>query len=223
MPTFVLRRDAPLTAEEAGRLPAAATTPDEPGVVARALVEAPIAELCAFAAQLARAVPDATFEVHVPAAQATVAPGEAPTVASGEAALVPADQVDAAFMEQDPWALLDRGDVATALRRFEAGYELDSEGRDRVFSLSRSGDPAEVALSVDVARLTGYKSFIMNIRRMAGHNDPRIREACAKAMGALGGNALLIPLERLGEDKVPAVRDAAKAAIAEIEARHARR
>ncbi|MCB9745081.1 MAG: HEAT repeat domain-containing protein [Alphaproteobacteria bacterium] len=227
MPTLILRRAHPLTAAEASRLPPACSIPDVDDVVARADVQAPLADLLALAAAMGRAVPDARFEAHVPASSAAV-DGLAVESLRGEEigeALVPAAEEplgpeDEDFTALDPWALLDEGDVNRALARFQLGWELDSVGRDRVFRMGRHPDPAKNAIALHIARHTDYKSYIMHARRLAGHDDPRVREAAALAIGALGGPSQTVLLEKMrDQDKVPAVREAAQAGLRDIESR----
>lgn len=227
MPSLILRRATPLTAAEASRLPPACKIPDHDDVVARADVEAPLAELLALAAAMGRAVPDARFEAHVPASSASVdgLAVEALTAEDIGAALVPASE-DAQqapgedFSTLDPWELLDAGDVNRALARFQLGWTLESEDRDRIFRLAKHPEAAKNAIALHIARHTDYKSFIMHARRLAQSEDARVREAAALAIGALGGPSQEPLLETIRDnDKVPAVRQAAQAGLDDIASR----
>ncbi|MCB9741322.1 MAG: HEAT repeat domain-containing protein [Alphaproteobacteria bacterium] len=227
MPTLILRRAKPLTAAEASRLPPACHIPDEDDVVARVDVEAPLAELLALAAAMGRAVPDARFEAHVPASAASVdgLDVEALTAEDIGAALVPASEEapEASaedFASLDPWELLDQGDVNRSLARFQLGWKLESEDRDRIFRMARHPDPAKNAIALHIARHTDYKSFIMHARRLVQSEDARVREAAALAIGALGGPSQEPLLEKIrDEDKVPAVRKAAQVGLDDIASR----
>lgn len=226
MPLFVLHRDTALSPAEIDRLPAGCAVAEGAGPVARSEVEGNLAELIAHAVAMARAVPDAELEILVPAVRAKVtarvAHGE-----SAEAALVPVQDpgepapVDDAEGQDDvdPWTLVNQGKIAEAERIFAAGYTVDAVAREKILALTRNPDPVRVALGVRIARLVNYRTFVMNVRQLADHADPKVRVEVALALGALGGRSLLLPLEKLQKDKNAEVRQAATDSIKRIETR----
>ncbi len=150
------------------------------------------------------------------AAQPPVGNGEGgdaePAAEAGPAEGAVPPPPEPALRREDPWALLDAGERDRALAAL-AGRDLDSLGRDRVRELARSGEAADLVLACDIARLTGWRSFATNLRRLVGHAEPSVRAAAARALGVLGGPALVITLRRLLADEDEAVRAAAEEAI----------
>ena len=233
MPVLLLRRDAPLTDAERARLPAGTASVNEPGgVIARLTVDGEQGRVISAAVALARSVPDAEFVVRVPATEASVGgvagvAGVAATT-SGSTAIVPADspaQADGAAPEEaaeqdfvDPWVALDRGERDRAMRRF-AAVPLSAEGRERVRRMVLSANPVEVIDALRIARVTDFKSFFSNARRVSDHSDPGVRAESALAIGSLAGFSQLTLLEKMLKDPDASVRDAAKQAIQFINAR----
>lgn len=234
MPTFILHRDRPLTEEEWGRLPqGAVVVTDTTDVVARADVDGPLLDLLVFTAQVARAVPDARLVLRLSAAVSDVAagspqvsavqtlpvpsdPSAAPTTPSAAGAGVPSDP---ALLREDPWALLDKGEIARAEQRFALGYELDMTGRDRVREMFNSTDPATSALGCRLAGYTNWKSFVTTLRRAVDHADVRVRRDAITAIGKLAGPALVPAVEDKLKDPSPEVQAAASEALARIRSR----
>lgn len=231
MPTFVLHRATALTEEEWTRLPRGAeAVNDGTDMVARAEVDGPLLDLLVFTAALARAVPDGRLLIRLSAAIADVAAGAAATTAlqtvqqDAGAEPPPVLEVveaadDPALKREDPWALLDRGDLARAERRFAMGYELDMTGRDRVRELFNSTDPATSALGARLAGYTNWKSFVTTLRRAVDHADVRVRRDVVIAIGKLAGPAMVPALEDRLRDPSPEVQAAARDAIARIRTR----
>ncbi len=231
MPVLLLRRDAPLTDAERARLPAGATSVNEPGgVIARLTVDGEQSRVISAAVALARAVPDAEFVVRVPATEASVggvagvagvaaAPVVTDSPAQPEGAegdTAPAEAAEQDFV--DPWVALDRGERDRAMRRF-AAVPLSADGRERVRRMVLSANPVEVIDALRIARVTDFKSFFSNARRVSDHSDPGVRAESALAIGSLAGFSQLTLLEKMLKDPDASVREAAKQAISFINAR----
>lgn len=231
MPVLLLRRDAPLTDAERARLPAGTASVNEPGgVIARLTVDGELSRVISAAVALARSVPDAEFVVRVPATEASVSgvAGVAGLAATTSTAVVPSDApaqaegaADGAEAEQDfvdPWVALDRGERDRAMRRF-AAVPLSADGRERVRRMVLSANPVEVIDALRIARVTDFKSFFSNARRVSDHSDPGVRAESALAIGSLAGFSQLTLLEKMQKDPEASVREAAKQAIQFINAR----
>ncbi|MCK6520577.1 hypothetical protein L6R49_03960 [Myxococcota bacterium] len=228
MPVLLLRRDAPLNDAERARLPAGATSVNEPGgVIARLTVDGETSRVISAAVALARAVPDADFVVRVPATEASVsgvagAQGVAAVVSDAPAqAEVAGEEAPAEAAEQDfvdPWVALDRGERDRAMRRF-AAVPLTADGRERVRRMVLSANPVEVTDALRIARVTDFKSFFSNARRVSDHSDPAVRAEAAMAIGSLAGFSQLTLLEKMQKDPDATVREAAKQAIQLINTR----
>jgi HEAT repeat protein len=117
----------------------------------------------------------------------------------------------------DPWDFLDAGNEAEALDLFE-GAALDMAGRDRVRELLMSTDPKEVVLACKIARLTNWRSLVMNLRRFLGHADTNVRREVVVTLGALAGPSMTHFVQRLEKDPSPEVRDAVAAALLQLDA-----
>ncbi len=234
MPGFVLYRETPLTEEEWVRLPRGCEVVSAgSGVVARAEVDGPLMELLHFVAALARAVPDARLVIRQNAAVTDVSAGlpqvtaleTLPVLSEGaepgavgqEAA--PDVPVDPALIREDPWELMDRGEIERAEKRFALGFELDMAGRDRVRDMFNSTDPATSAMGARLAGYTNWKSFVNILRRGLDHGDVRVRRDCVTAIGRLAGPALVPAIEEKTKDPSPEVAQAAREALKRITSR----
>lgn len=233
MPGFILYRDHALSEEEWGRLPSGCeVVTDGSDMVARAEVDGPLMELLHFSAALARAVPDARLVIRQNPAVLDVS-GSAPKVeametlpalSDGQAQTPPpgGDQeipADPALIREDPWELLDKGELARAEQRFRMGYELDMVGRDRVRDMFNSTDPATSAMGARLSGYTNWKSFVTTLRRGLEHADVRVRRDCVTAIGKLAGPALVPAIEERLRDPSPEVQQAAREALKGIASR----
>ncbi len=233
MPVLLLSRTRALTPAEVRLLPKGCVATDgAEGVVARAEVDLPLAGLLGYAVAMGRAVPDAFFAVQesrgegrlpIPSVD-TAAPMAAPaarTAASAAAAAAspaaptaaPADEV---ITETDPWKLVDAGQIADAERVFAAGNALDPAGRERCRRLHTSGYPEEVALGCRIARLTNWRSIVVNLRPLLKHEHPSVRRDAAEAIGVLAGPSMAATVRLLIDDPDAEVKAAARAALARL-------
>jgi len=203
MPILLLSRPKPLTAVEARARPKGCEPVDgDGGVVARAEVDLPLGGLLGYAVAMGRAVPDALFSVL-----------EAQVIAKPPADDAPSDAV---ITETNPWALVDARRLADAERVFAAGNGLDAAGRDRCRLLLSAADSAEVALGCRIARVTNWKSIVVNLRPLLRHDHPAVRRDAAAAIGALAGPSMAAAVRPLLEDPDAEVKAAAKEAFARL-------
>lgn len=208
---MLLSRPRPLTPAEMKLLPkGAVATNGGDGVVARAEVDLPMGGLLGYAVALGRVAPDALFSVL-----------DLPVVANPDRgapdpAAAPPPAPEEVITETDPWKLVDAGDIPKAERVFAAGVGLDVQGRDRCRRLLNSGDPGEVALGCRVARLTNWKSIVVNLRPLLRHPHPWVRRDAAEAIGVLAGPSMAATLRPLLTDPDAEVKTAATAALARL-------
>lgn len=197
MPTILLSRPAPLSADELADLP----LPLVPsalgdGVIARATVELPLPDLAALCFLLGQRYPDGALTVEE-TSLATIppAPVEAPPV--------------------DPWesAAQGRYDEAVALLQ---GKELQSAHRDRLRLWMGSSDPGQAAFVCRAAQATNWKAAATSLRGMLGHRDAGVRIAACEAIAALAGPSMGPSLRPLQQDPDPAVRKAAEAGLKKL-------
>ncbi|MES2640990.1 MAG: HEAT repeat domain-containing protein [Myxococcota bacterium] len=223
MPILLLSRPRPLTSAEIRLLPKGCVATDGAGgLVARADLDLPLAALLGYAVAMGRAVPDAFFGVQEHAAAPVVDTG-APAPDGTRAVAVPppaaapaAAPPEETITETDPWKLVDAGKVAEAERVFASGNGLDPAGRDRCRRLQSSGDPEEVALGCRIARLTNWKSIVVNLRPLLKHAHPAVRRDAAEAIGALAGPSMAATVRLLINDPDAEVKAAAVAALARL-------
>ncbi len=207
MPILLLSRPKPLTPAEAKALPRGCVAVDgSGGVVARAEVDLPLGGLLGYAVAMGRAVPDALFSVEDLVAVAPVAVESAPVGDAGGEVIT----------ETDPWALVDAGRPADAERVLAAGNGLDQHGRERCRALIMDRDPARAALGCRIARITNWKSIVVNIRPLLRHDHPTVRRDAAEAIGALAGPSMAQAVRALVDDPDAEVRAAARAALARL-------
>jgi hypothetical protein len=188
-------------------------------VVARADVDLPLGGLLGYAVAMGRAVPDALFSVQdlpviaplQPEEAAAAVPASAPPVAAAPSA--PQDDV---ILEVDPWKLVDAGKWADAERVFASGNGLDPAGRDRCRRMLGSRDPAEVAFGCRIARVTSWRSIVVNIRPLLRHDHPAVRRDAVEAIGVLAGPSMMAAVRPLLDDPDAEVKAAAQAAAARL-------
>lgn len=209
MASLDILRSRPLGPAERARLPEGVTCLGGEGErVAHILAPEDPAALVALVLALARALPDCRVlwveTALEPAAQSVPPPGAPPPPRPAGAAA------------GDPWKLVESGEVEAGLRLL-SGTDLDGRGRDYVRSMLQDTDPARLALACRIARVTGWRSSVSNIRRLLDHGDKRVRLAAIEAVGALAGPGLVPALLRLSGDPNPEIQAAAAAAVQTIE------
>ncbi len=213
-----LRRGRPLDMGEIGRLPNGCVAVSGDGdLIARAQVQLPTSQLVALAVAMARAIPDSRFEVEDPDGHSrSVSPERfsSPQLPApvGDAASGASAPPSPSRASGNPWSLLAAGKVSEAEAAFD-GIPLDSGGRDRVRAMLRSTQPAKVAQGCRIARLTGWRSAVHNLRPHLRHADADVRLDAAQAIGALAGPAMEPALRPLLADPSPEVREATASAI----------
>lgn len=116
----------------------------------------------------------------------------------------------------DPWTLWDDGDSAAAEAAFTT-HTLDSDGRARVRAMLQSPATDQIVYGCRIARLTGWRSTTMALRRLLSHEDASVREAAVRAVGALAGPALIRSVRVLVQDNNSQVRAAAMSALLSLE------
>ncbi|MDP2305472.1 MAG: HEAT repeat domain-containing protein [Pseudomonadota bacterium] len=217
MPILLLSRPRPLTAAEKRLLPKGCVATDgAEGVVARADLDLPLAGLLGYAVAMGRAVPDAFFGVQEAAAAPAVDTGAPAPEGTAVASSAMPDAPEETITESDPWRLVDGGKIPQAERVFASGNGLDPVGRDRCRRLQASGDPEEVALGCRIARLTNWKSIVVNLRPLLKHAHPSVRRDAAEAIGALAGPSMAPTVRLLINDPDAEVKAAAIAALARL-------
>lgn len=235
MPTFILHRDRPLQEEEWSHLPRGCeVVTDGSDVIARADVDGPLLELLHFVALLARAIPDARLVIRQTAAVLDLGAGAPrvagvqtlptlaePSTSRGLESATSSSEVpaDPALLREDPWELMDRGEVVRAEQRFALGFELDMAGRDRVRDMFNSTDPATCALGCRLAGYTNWKSFVTTLRKATEHADVRVRRDAVTSIGKLAGPAMVPVIEARLKDPSPEVQQAAREALIRISSR----
>jgi hypothetical protein len=231
MPILLLSRPKALTVAEKKLLPKGCVATDgDGGVVARADVDLPLGGLLGYAFALGRAVPDAFFSVQdlpavaapgapdpeAPAARAPAAPAPTAPAAALPAPASAPPPADDVITETDPWKLVAAGQIAQAERVFSAGNGLDSAGRDRCRALLNSRTPEDAALGCRIARMTGWRSIVINLKPLLAHAHPEVRRDAAAAIGALAGPSMAAVLRPLLNDPDAEVKKAAGEALAKL-------
>lgn len=155
----------------------------------------------------------------------SLTPAPAPSVSAARSQPTPAptspppEPLPVTAAGTDRYARAEREPWASVCALFPAD-SLDMDGRDRVREMLQSQRVASIVAGCNISRTTGWKTTVQTMRRLVTHPEPSVRMAAASGIGALAGPAMEHLLVRLVEqDAVPAVREAATAALAELRSR----
>ena len=110
------------------------------------------------------------------------------------------------------WDYVDAGQTDVALSMIAQQPRLDHDSQMKARELMQSDDPEKAVFVCFAARQFQWKSWVLSIRKLFKHVDPRVRAAAVSAVGELAGPSLAPSVYLMLSDADPDVRGAAEAA-----------
>ena len=110
------------------------------------------------------------------------------------------------------WDYVDAGQTDVALSMIAQQPRLDHDSQTKARELMQSDDPEKAVFVCFAARQFQWKSWVLSIRKLFTHVDPRVRAAAVSAVGELAGPSLAPSVYPMLSDADPDVRRAAEAA-----------
>ena len=110
------------------------------------------------------------------------------------------------------WDYVDAGQTDVALSMIAQQPRLDHDSQMKARELMQSDDPEKAVFVCFAARQFQWKSWVLSIRKLFKHVDPRVRAAAVSAVGELAGPSLAPSVYPMLSDADPDVRRAAEAA-----------
>ena len=110
------------------------------------------------------------------------------------------------------WDYVDAGQTDVALSMIAQEPRLTHDAQMKARELLQSEDPEKVVFICFAARQFEWKSWVLSIRKLFTHVDPRVRSAAVSAVGELAGPSLAPSVYPMLSDADPDVRRAAEAA-----------
>ena len=110
------------------------------------------------------------------------------------------------------WDYVDAGQTDIALSMIAQEPRLKHDDQMKARELMQSDDPEKAVFICFAARQFQWKSWVLSIRKLFTHVDPRVRAAAVSAVGELAGPSLAPSVYPMLSDADPDVRRAAEAA-----------
>ena len=110
------------------------------------------------------------------------------------------------------WDYVDAGQTDVALSMIAQEPRLTHDAQMKARELMQSDDPEKVVFICFAARQFQWKSWVLSIRKLFAHVDPRVRAAAVSAVGELAGPSLAPSVYPMLSDSDADVRRAAQTA-----------
>lgn len=110
------------------------------------------------------------------------------------------------------WDYVDAGQTDVALSMIAQEPRLTHDAQMKAREMMQSDDPEKIVFICFAARQFEWKSWVLSIRKLFTHVDPRVRAAAVSAVGELAGPSLAPSVYPMLSDADPDVRRAAEAA-----------
>jgi hypothetical protein len=110
------------------------------------------------------------------------------------------------------WDYVEAGQTDVALSMIAQEPRLTHDAQMKARELMQSDDPEKVVFICFAARQFEWKSWVLSLRKLFAHVDPRVRAAAVSAVGELAGPSLAPSVYPMLSDVDPEVRRAAEAA-----------
>ncbi len=110
------------------------------------------------------------------------------------------------------WDFVEAGQTDVALSMLSQNPKLSHDSQMKARELLKSDDAEKVVFVCFAARQFEWKSWVLTLRKLFTHADPRVRAAAVSAVGELAGPSLAPSVYPMLTDVDPAVRRAAEAA-----------
>ena len=110
------------------------------------------------------------------------------------------------------WDYVEDGQTDVALSMIAQAPRLTHDAQMKARELLQSDDPEKAVFICFAARQFQWKSWVLSIRKLFTHVDPRVRAAAVSAVGELAGPSLAPSIYPMLSDANPDVRRAAEVA-----------
>ena len=110
------------------------------------------------------------------------------------------------------WDYVEAGQTDVALSMIAKAPRFTHDAQMKARELMQSNDPEKVVFICFAARKFQWKSWVLSIRKLFAHVDPRVRTAAVSAVGELAGPSLAPSVYPMLSDADPDVRRAAEVA-----------
>ena len=110
------------------------------------------------------------------------------------------------------WDYVEAGQTDVALSMIAQAPRLTHDAQMKARELMQSDDPEKAVFICFAARQFQWKSWVLSIRKLFTHVDPRVRAAAVSAVGELAGPSLAPSVYPMLSDADPDVRRAAEVA-----------
>ncbi len=115
------------------------------------------------------------------------------------------------------WDFVDAGQTDVALSMLAKEPKLSHESQMKARELLQSDDPEKAVFVCFAARQFNWKSWVMTLRKLFRHADPRVRAAAVSAVGELAGPSLAPSVYPLLSDADVEVRRVAEQAYRKLD------
>ena len=220
---FLIRR-TPLTEEEIALLPMGCfpVSADDPlfvdkRIVAQAKIRASIPLLLKLAFNMGKAIPNASFgfeEGFIETEESEAIIDEKEDSFIEEAVIEEMSSDEEATPEILHWhAYVEQGELDKGLDALESSLPIVQEDQILISKLFASKDAEKMIFVCQAARKFRWKSMALKLRVGLRHEDPRVRCAVLRAIGALAGPSLSPVVQLCTRDPDESVRNAAVKAL----------
>ena len=110
------------------------------------------------------------------------------------------------------WDYVEAGQTDVALSMIAQAPRLTHDAQMKAREMMQSDDPEKAVFICFAARQFQWKSWVLSIRKLFIHVDPRVRAAAVSAVGELAGPSLAPSVYPMLSDADPDVRRAAEVA-----------
>lgn len=110
------------------------------------------------------------------------------------------------------WEFVEAGQTDVALSMLSENPKITHDSQMKARELLQSDDPEKVVFICFAARQFEWKSWVLTIRKLFTHSDPRVRAAAVSTVGELAGPSLAPSVYPMLSDADPTVRRAAEVA-----------
>jgi|GEM_PF-5113638 len=110
------------------------------------------------------------------------------------------------------WEFVDAGQTDVALSMLSENPKITHDSQMKARELLQSEDPEKVVFICFAARQFEWRSWVLTIRKLFTHSDPRVRAAAVSTVGELAGPSLAPSVYPMLSDVDATVRRAAEVA-----------
>ena len=223
MPSLFLIRRTLLTKEEIALLPMGCfpVSADDPlfvekRIVAQAKIRASIPLLLKLAFDMGKAIPNASFGfeegfIDTEESESTIEEKEENLIEEASFEEIASDEES---VEALHWHVyVEQGELDKGLDALESSLPIVQEDQILISKLFASKDSEKMIFVCQAARKFRWKSMALKLRVGLRHEDPRVRCAVLRAIGALAGPSLSPVVQLCIRDPNESVRNAAVKAL----------